>query len=80
MKILYDTQTQGLKTYPRSDDQPVVGLDPRYLVLDLIQQEKPSHDPATHYLRRTEAIDLDACKSHAGGNSSRMSRCRLSSR
>ena len=59
MKILYDTQTQSLKTYPRSDDQPVVGLDPRYLVLDLIQQEKPSHDPATYYLRRTEAIDLD---------------------
>jgi hypothetical protein len=60
MKILYDTETQKLKAYPRSDDQPVVGLDPCYLVLDLIQQEKPSHDPATHYLRRTEAIDLDA--------------------
>jgi hypothetical protein len=60
MKILYDTETQKLKAYPRSDDQLVVGLDPRYLVLDLIQQEKPSHDPATHYLRRTEAIDLDA--------------------
>jgi len=60
MKILYDTETQSLKRYPRSDDEPVVGLDARYLVLDLIQQEKPSHDPATHYLRRTEAIDLDA--------------------
>jgi hypothetical protein len=60
MKILYDTQTQSLKTYPRSDDQPVVGLDPRYLVLDLSQQEKPEHNPATHYLRRTEAIDLDS--------------------
>ena len=58
MKILYDTQTQSLKTYPRSDDEPVVGLDPRYLVLDLSQQEKPEHNPATHYLRRTEAIDL----------------------
>lgn len=60
MKILYDTETQSLKRYPRSDDEPVVGLDARYLVLDLIQQEKPEHDPATHYLRRTEAIDLDA--------------------
>ena len=58
MKILYDTQTQSLKRYPRSDDEPVVGLDPRYLVLDLSQQEKPEHNPATHYLRRTEAIDL----------------------
>jgi hypothetical protein len=60
MKILYDTATAKLAPYPRSDDEPVVGLDPRYLVLDLIPQENPSHDPATHYLRRTEAIDLDA--------------------
>ena len=59
MKIFYDTETQRLVPYNRSDDEPVVGLDPRYLVLDLIQQEKPEHDPATHYLRRTEAIDLD---------------------
>jgi len=60
MKILYDTETQSLKPYPRVDNEPVVGLDPRYLVLDLIEQEKPDHDHATHYLRRTEAIDLDA--------------------
>lgn len=59
MKILYDTETTSLVRYPRSDDDPVIGLDPRYLVLDLIQQEKPEHDPATHYLRRTEAINLD---------------------
>ena len=60
MKILYDTDIERLVLYPRSDDEPVVGLDPCYLVLDLIQQEKPSHDPAAHYLNRTEAIDLDA--------------------
>ena len=59
MKILYDTEIERLVLYPRSDDEPVVGLDPCYVVLDLIQQEKPDHDPATHYLNRTEAIDLD---------------------
>ena len=60
MKIFFDTETQSLKRYNRSDDEPVYGwLDPRYLVLDLIQEEKPEHDPATHYLRRTESIDLD---------------------
>jgi hypothetical protein len=59
MKILYDTETQSIKRYPRNDDEPVVGLDARYLVLELIEQEKPEHDPATHYLRRTQAIDLD---------------------
>jgi hypothetical protein len=60
MKILYDTETHSLKPYPRVDNEPVVGLDARYQVLELIEQEKPDHDPATHYLRRTEAIDLDA--------------------
>ena len=59
MKILYDTETQSLKPYPRVDNEPVVGLDPRYLVLELSEQEKPDHDPATHYLRRTETIDID---------------------
>ena len=60
MKILYDTETQTLVRYNRSDNEPVYGwLDPRYLVLELTQQEKPEHDPATHYMRRTEAIDLD---------------------
>ena len=59
MKILYDTETHSLKPYPRVDNEPVVGLDARYQVLELIEQEKPDHDPATHYLRRTEAIELD---------------------
>jgi hypothetical protein len=59
MKILYDTETQSLKRYPRGDEDPVVGLDARYLVLELIEQEKPQHDPATHHLRRAEAIDID---------------------
>jgi hypothetical protein len=59
MKILYDTQTAQLVSYNRSDDQPPVGLEPHYLVLDLVQAEQPDHNPATHYLRRTEAIDLD---------------------
>lgn len=60
MKTLYDTSTAKLAPYPRSDDEPVVGLDPCYLVLDLIQQEKPETIPAGYYLSRTEAIDLDA--------------------
>lgn len=60
MKILYDTDIERLVPYPRSDDEPVVGLDPCYLVLELIEQEKPESIPAGYYLSRTEAIDLDA--------------------
>jgi len=59
MKTLYDTTTAKLTPYPRGDHEPVVGLDARYLALDLTAGDKPQHDPATHYLRRTEAIDLD---------------------
>jgi hypothetical protein len=59
MKLLYNTQTAQLVSYNRSDDEPPVGLEPHYIVLDLVQAEQPDHDPATHYLRRTESIDLD---------------------
>jgi hypothetical protein len=59
MKLLYNTQTAQLVSYNRSDDEPPVGLEPYYLVLDLVQDEQPDHNPATHYLRRTESIDLD---------------------
>jgi hypothetical protein len=59
MKLLYNTQTAQLVSYNRGDDEPPVGLEPHYLVLELIEQEKPEHDPATHYLRRTESIDID---------------------
>lgn len=59
-RILYDTTTATLRPYPRDDDGPVIGLDPRYLDLALIQEPEPSYDPATHRLEPTEAIDLQA--------------------
>ena len=58
-RLLYDTQTQALLPYPRQDDQPVVGLDPRYLVMTLIQEPQPEHDSATERLEPTEVIDID---------------------
>lgn len=59
-RILYNTTTAQFLPYPRLDDQPVIGLDPSLLVLDLIQLEAPSYDPATHRLELTETIDLQA--------------------
>lgn len=59
-RILYDTQTATLLPYPRQDDEDVQGLDPRYLALWIHQEPQPEHDPATHRLEPTEAIDLDA--------------------
>jgi hypothetical protein len=59
-RILYDTTTSTLHPYPRQDDEPVVGLDPRYLEMSVIQQGQPTYDPTTQQLIPTEAIDTDA--------------------
>ena len=60
MKLLYDTTTSALVSYPRQDDGPVVGLDPRYLELTVVQEPQPSYDPATEQITPTEVIDLNA--------------------
>ena len=59
-RLLYDTQTSTLRPYPRADDEPVIGLDPRYLEMVVIQQPEPAYDPATEQLQPTEAIDTTA--------------------
>lgn len=59
-RILYNTATGLLHPYPRQDDEPVVGLDPRFSSLELIQELPPDHDPSTQRLEPTETIDLDA--------------------
>lgn len=57
MKILFHTPTQYLKSYPRADEEPVIGLDPDYDTFDLIQEAQPSHNPTTQYITATEVID-----------------------
>lgn len=59
MKTLYDTTTAKLTPYPRSDDEPVVGLDPIYETLDVLEQPKPELQE-NEYLESTQVIDLDA--------------------
>jgi hypothetical protein len=60
MKLLLNRATSQLLSYPRADDGPVVGLDPAYLEMDLIQAEQPTYDPTTQRLEPTEAIDTKA--------------------
>lgn len=57
MKILFHTPTQYLKSYPRADEEPVIGLDPDYDTFDLIQEAQPSYNSITQYLTATEVID-----------------------
>ena len=42
MKLLYDTQTQKLIKWPRIDDEPVVGLAPHLIEMNVVQQEQPT--------------------------------------
>lgn len=65
-RILYDTATGLLHPYPRQDDEPVVGLDPQFSSLQLIQELPPDHDPSTERLEPTETIDLDAATATRG--------------
>ena len=59
-RLLYDLTSDTLTPYPRDDDGPVVGLDPRYAEMDVIQEAQLTYDPATQRLDPTEVIDLDA--------------------
>lgn len=57
-RLLYDQQTATLRPCNRDDDEPIVGLDPRYLVMQLIQEPQPAYDPQAERLEPTEVIDL----------------------
>ena len=57
---LYDTETGNIVSYPRDDEEPVAQLDPRYVVLRIIREDRPEYDKATHYVRETRTVDLEA--------------------
>ena len=56
---LWDTINQEILSYPRADDEPVVNLDPRYLVLRIIKEDKPDA-PEGFTVRQRMTVDLDA--------------------
>lgn len=58
--VLFDSETGTVLSYPRDDEKPVAQLDPRYQVLRVVREDKPEHDEATHYVRPTRTVDLDA--------------------
>jgi hypothetical protein len=57
---LYDTETAQIRDYPRADDEPVVGLDPRYVVLQIVRDPAPEYDASTQRLIETRTVDLAA--------------------
>ena len=56
---LWDTINQQILSYPRADDQPVVGLDPRYLVLRIVKEDRPDA-PEGFTVQQRLTVDLDA--------------------
>ena len=58
--VLLDTETGLIRDYPRRDEEPVEGLDPRYEVLRIVRAPAPQYDHATHSLSETRTIDREA--------------------
>ena len=56
---LWDSIDQKILSYPRADDQPVVNLDPRYLVLRIVKEARPD-DVEGFTVRQRLIVDLDA--------------------
>lgn len=58
--LLYHTINRTLHPYPRSDDAPVVGLDPVYRVLEVVDAPPPDVVPEGFYSKMEESVDLEA--------------------
>ena len=57
--VLLDQQTGAIRNYPRVDDDPVEGLDPRYLVLRVVRE--PAPEPGENQrVSETRTVDLEA--------------------
>lgn len=60
IKALWDLDELKVVSYPRNDDEPVVGLDSRYVIVNLMREPEPAYNPVEEYLIPTTTIDLDA--------------------
>lgn len=60
MKILFHIPTATIRSYPRSDDEPVIGLAPEFQVFDVVQNDQPAYDQGTQTLEPIEVIDTAA--------------------
>jgi hypothetical protein len=57
--VLFDTETNLIRDYPRVDDQPVQGLDPRYVVLRVVRE--PAPEPGENQqVNQSRTVDLEA--------------------
>ena len=57
-RVLYNTATSQIQPWPRSDDADVIGLDPVFLMLDVIQEPQPTLQ-AGESATATETINIE---------------------
>jgi hypothetical protein len=60
MKLIYDTINETILPWPRTDDEPVVGLEPHLLEMTVIQENAPSYNSETQMLVLAQTIDIEA--------------------
>lgn len=66
-RVLYNTSTSQIQPWPRSDDADVIGLDPVFLMLEVIQDAQPilqEGESAT----ATETINIEQLTATYGWN------------
>ena len=57
MLKLYSQSTQQIKSYPRNDDEPIIGLDADYLVLEQVNTLPPEYNPETQTINSDYIVD-----------------------
>jgi hypothetical protein len=60
MKLLYDTINETVLPWPRIDDEPIVGLAPDLLEMNVIAGEMPAYNFETQILTQSESVDVEA--------------------
>ena len=58
-KLLYNTETQKLLPYPRTDGGEIAGLEPHLLPVTETTLEDEDHDPSTQRLEVSRTINVD---------------------
>jgi hypothetical protein len=60
-KLLYSQSTQQVHPYPRNDGQPIIGLDPDYLVLTEVLTPPPTdYNTETQSISDSWNVDVDS--------------------
>lgn len=58
MRLLYNTLTERLQPYNRTDDEDVHELSPEYLIMQVIDSDPPPYDTEKEIRAPTQTVDV----------------------